>query len=159
VAVQKSYTVYVSHPTAGQQQLAVFELNGTTYIVTDGTTAGDGAPAGINPGTLWAATSISNVEAQFGLVYGFTPQPTDVTRSAGGLFQFQAVDPSGTNTLYDVMYTAGGNRNVVKVDVPALLPTFTQSWLFSFTPSYPLTFETGGYNAFTTFVKETSTPS
>ena len=57
------------------------------------------------------------------------------------------------------MYTAGGQANVVKVDVPALLPTFTQAGPFTFTPSYPLTFETGGYNAFTTFVAETSTPS
>ena len=41
---------------------------------------------------------------------------------------------------------------MVKVDVPSLLPTFMQSAPFAFTPSYPLTFETGGYNAFTTFV-------
>jgi len=159
VAVQKSYTVYQSKPTVTQQQLAVFDLNGTTYIVTDGTTTGDAAPAGINPGTMWAATSTSAVETQFGLVYGFTAQPTAVTRAGTGLFQFQAADASGTVTLYDVMYTPGGNANVVKVDLPALLPTFTQTGPFSFTPSYPLTFETGGYNAFTTFVSETSTPS
>lgn len=159
VAAQKSYTVYVSKPATTQQQLAVFDLNGTTYIVTDGTTKGDASPAGINPGTLWAATATSNVEVQFGLVYGFTAQPTNVVRSGTGLFQFQALDPSGTITLYDIMYIAGGNANVVKVDIPALLPTFTQTGPFVFTPSYPLTFETGGYNAFTTFVEETSTPS
>ena len=39
-AVQKSYTVYAAKPTPDQQQLAVFDLNGTTYMVTDGTTAG-----------------------------------------------------------------------------------------------------------------------
>jgi len=159
VAVQKAYTVYVSKPAATQRQLAVFDLNGTTYIVTDGTTAGDASPAGINPASMWAATSISSVETQFGLVYGFTAQPTTVTRSGTGLFQFQATDASGTVTLYDVVYTPGGNANVVKVDLPALLPTFTQTGPFTFTPSYPLTFETGGYNAFTTFVSETSTPS
>src|SRR5262249_5081947 len=139
--------------------LAVFNLAGTTYLVTDGTTAGDSPAAGINPATMWAATSISSVETQFGLVYGFAAQPTNVTRSGTGLFQFQAADPSGTMTLYDVVYTAGGSGNVVKVDIPALLPTFTQHGPFTFTPSYPLTFETGGYNAFTTLVSETSTPS
>ena len=158
VAVQKSYTVYASKPAATQQQLAVFDMNGTTYLVTDGTTAGD-APAGINHASMWAATSISAVETQFGLVYGFTAQPTNVTRTGGGLFQFQATDASGTTTLYDIIYTPGSNANVVKVDTPALLPTFTQAGPFTFTPSYPLTFETGGYNAFTTFVAETSTPS
>jgi hypothetical protein len=159
VAVQKSYPVYVSAPAATQSQLAVFELNGTTCIVTDGTTAGDPGPAGIDPGTLWAATATSATETQFGLVYGLTTTPAGVTRSGTGLFQFQAADPSGTTTLYDIMYDAGGNANVVKVDLPALLPTFTQVGPFTFTPSYPLTFETGGYNAFTTFVPETSTPS
>jgi hypothetical protein len=159
VAVQKSYTVYASAPAATQQQLAVFNLNGATYLVTDGTTQGDAAPAGINPGTMWAATATSATETQFGLVYGFSPQPVSAIRSGTGLFQFQAPDPSGTNTLYDVVYTAGSNANVVRVDVPALLPTFTQTAPFAFTPSYPLTFETGGYNAFTTFVEETSTPS
>jgi hypothetical protein len=159
VAAQKSYTVYVSKPAATQQQLAVFDLNGTTYLVTDGTTKGDATPAGVNPGSMWAATSIANVETQFGLVYGFTAQPTNITRSGTGLFQFQATDPSGTNTLYDIVYTAGANNNVVKIDIPALLPSFTQAGPFVFTPSYPLTFETGGYNAFTTFVEETSTPS
>jgi len=159
VAAQKSYTVYVSKPVARQQQLAVFDLNGTTYLVTDGTTAGDASPAGVNPASMWAATSISNVETQFGLVYGFTAQPTNVTRSGTGLFQFQAADANGLITLYDIQYTAGGNANVVKIDVPALLPTFTQTGPFTFTPSYPLTLETGGYNAFTTFVEETSTPS
>lgn len=159
VAVQKSYTVYVSKPAPSQQQLAVFDLNGTTYLVTDGTTAGDVSPAGINPNTMWAATSSTNTETQFGLAYGFTAQPTSVTRSATNQFQFQAADPSGRMTLYDIIYTAGGNANVVKIDVPALLPTFTQTGPFTFTPSYPLTFETGGYNAFTTFVEETSTPN
>jgi hypothetical protein len=159
VAVQKSYTVYASMPAGGQQQLAVFNLNGTTYLVTDGSTTGAGPAAGINPGTMWAQTSISNVETQFGLVYGFTAQPIGVTQSGSGIFQFQVTDASGGNTLYDVLYTSGGNANVVKVDLPNLLPTFMQTALFSFTPSYPLTFETGGYNAFMTFVAETSTPS
>ncbi len=182
IAVQKTYTVYASTPTATQQQLAVFDLAGTTYMVTDGTTAGTATPAGINPGTLWAATSISATppETQFGLVYGFTAQPISVSQSATTqVFQFvvsttvssiSTTTSSGStstgststttvNTLYDIVYTPGSNANVVKVDVPDFLPTFTQSWPFNFLTSYPLTFETGGYNAFTTFVSETSTPS
>ena len=159
VAVQKSYTVYVTKPALSQQQLAVFNLSGTTYLVTDGTTTGVGTPAGINPGTMWARTSVSNSETQFGLVYGFAVQPTGVTRSASSVFQFQVTDSFRASTLYDILYTPGGNANMVKVDVPSLLPTFMQSAPFAFTPSYPLTFETGGYNAFTTFVSETSTPS
>ena len=137
----------------------MFNLNGTTYLVTDGTTTGVGTAAGINPGTMWARTSISNVETQFGLVYGFAAQPTNVSQSGTGVFQFQVTSSSGTNTLYDIVYTAGSNANLVKVDVPSALPTFVQSWPFNFVTSYPLTFETGGYNAFTTFVSETSTPS
>ena len=37
-------------PAAGQQQLAVFDLGGTTYLVTDGTTPGDAAPRASTPG-------------------------------------------------------------------------------------------------------------
>jgi hypothetical protein len=37
-AAQKSYTVYTSAPVA-TQQLAAFDLGGTTYLVTDGSTA------------------------------------------------------------------------------------------------------------------------
>ena len=65
-------------PGGAQQQLAVFDLNGTTYMVTDGTTAGAATPAGINPGTMWSQTSNTTSEAQFGLVYGFAAQPTYV---------------------------------------------------------------------------------
>ena len=42
VSIQKTYTVYTAAPIGNQQQLAVFDLNGTTYMVTDGTTAGTG---------------------------------------------------------------------------------------------------------------------
>jgi hypothetical protein len=159
VAVQKTYTVYVSEPVTGQQQLAVFDLAGTTYVVTDGTTAGEATAAGINPGTLWSATAIASTETQFGLVYGYGTAPINVAQSATGVFQFEANDATGTPTLYDIVYTAGGTGNVVKVDVPARLPTFTQSAPFTFVQSYPLAFETGGYNAFTTFVDETSLPA
>ncbi len=161
VAIQKSYTVYASKPVTNQQQLAVFDLNGVTYMVTDGTTPGAASPLGVNPGTMWAQTATSSTETQFGLVYGFTAQPINVSQSAVAPFpfQFQVTDANGNNTLYDIVYAAGGNANVVKIDVPALLPTFTQSGPFTFTASYPLTFETGGYNAFTTFVSETATPS
>jgi hypothetical protein len=158
-AVQKSYTVYVASPATNQQQLAVFDLNGSTYIVTDGTTAGAATPAGINPGTMWSQTATSSSETQFGLVYGFTPQPTNVSQSALGVFQFQTTDSNGNNVLYDLLYTPKSSANEVKVDLPNLLPTFMQSGPFTFTTSYPLTFETGGYNAFTTFVSETNTPS
>ena len=163
LAVQKSYTVYAATPAATQQQLAVFDLAGTTYMVTDGTTPGVGPAAGINPGTMWARTAISSVvsqETQFGLVYGFAPQPTNVSRSAKGVFQFQITDSNNHTTLYDILFTSGSNTNAVTVDAPALLPTFMQTGTFTFLPpSCPLTFETGGYNAFTTYVTETSTPS
>ena len=158
-AVQKSYTVYAASPAANQQQLAVFDLNGTTYMVTDGTTPGAATPAGINPGTMWAETATSTSETQFGLVYGFTPQPTNVSRSATNVFQFQITDANNHTTLYDIDYTKGSNANVVTVDVPSVLPAFMQSAPFVFTTSYPLTLETGGYNAFTTAVAETATPS
>ena len=158
-AAQKSYTVYVASPAKNQQQLAVFDLNGTSYVVTDGTTAGAATPAGINPGTMWAQTATSSTETQFGLAYGFAAQPTNVSQSALGVFQFQTTDANGNNVLYDILYTPNSNANEVKIDLPNLLPTFMQSGPFTFTTSYPLTFETGGYNAFTTFVSETNTPS
>ena len=69
-AVQKTYTVYASAPASSQQQLAVFDLAGTTYLVTDGTTAGTTPAAGINPGTMWSQTATTTLETQFGLVYG-----------------------------------------------------------------------------------------
>ena len=106
VAVQKSYTVYASQPTATQQQLAVFDLSGTTYMVTDGTTARTPSAAGINAGTMLAATAITTLEAQFGLVYGFTTPPTNVSQSGMGIFQFQVTSASGTSTLYNILYTA-----------------------------------------------------
>lgn len=159
VAVQKSYTIYAAHPTPNQQQLAVFNFSGNTYLVTDGTTAGATTPAGINLGSMWAATSISTVETQFGLVYGFATQPTSVTQSPSGVFQFMSTNSSGIITLYDVVYASGSNANLVKVDVPSLLPSFTQAAPFTFVTSDPLTFETGGYNAFITSIVETAVPS
>ena len=43
--------------------------------------------------------------------------------------------------------------------MPQLLPSFTQTASFTFLPAYaPLTFETGGYNAFTMAVDETASP-
>ena len=156
-AAQKSYTVYAARSVTCQEQLAVFDLNGTTYMVTDGTTAGSSSAAGINAGTMWAQTANSSSETQFGLVYGFAAQPTNVTRNAAGVFQFLVTDSSGNNTLYDIVYTRGGNANVVKVDMPNALPTFTQGPQFNLASS-PLTFETGGYNAFTLNVDETAAP-
>ena len=103
VAVQKSYTVYVSQPATGQQQLAVFDMGGTTYIVTDGTTRGMGTPTGINPGSMWSATSLSTVESQFGLVYGLAAQPVNVVEVVkNGLetFQFPATDSSGNRDTF-----------------------------------------------------------
>ncbi|MBS1854108.1 MAG: hypothetical protein JST11_01990 [Acidobacteria bacterium] len=158
VAVQKSYTVYAAKPVTNQQQLAVFDLGGTAYMVTDGTTAGAASPAGINPGTMWAQTANTTQELQFGLVYGFTAQPINVTQSTAGVFQFLITDSTGRNTLYDIVYTRGGNANMVKVDIPNSMPTFTQNLQFGFVKSSPLTFETGGYNAFTAAVDETAQP-
>ncbi len=159
VAVQKSYSVYASVPAVGQQQLAVFDMNGTTYLVTDGTTAGDASPLGINPASMWSATSLNTVESQFGLVYGLGQQPSNVVRSGDGTFQFAATDSAGNPTLFDIKYTAGSSTNQIVADVPKLLPSFTQQASFTFLPAYaPLTFETGGYNAFTMAVEETASP-
>ncbi len=158
IAVQKSYTVYVSQPVVGQQQLAVFDMGGTTYLVTDGTTAGDPSPGGINPGSMWSATSLNTVETQFGLVYGLGPQPTTVVSGASG-WQFPVTDSSGNTTLFDIVYTGGATNNQIITDLPKLLPSFTQTASFTFLPAYaPLTFETGGYNAFTMAVDETASP-
>ena len=149
-AAEKSYTVYAAKPITGQQQLGVFDLNGTTYLVTDGTTAGTATAAGINPATMWSATAVINAEAQFGLVCGFTSPPINVTQSSTtGAFQFQVTDVNNITTLYDIIYTKGKNTNMVMVDTPNLLPTFTQSPGFNFVNSSPLTIETGGYNSYT----------
>jgi hypothetical protein len=158
-AVQKSYPVYASIAAVSQQQLAVFDLNGTTYIVTDGTTAGAPTLAGISPGSIWSQTALSNVELQYGLVYGFATQPTNVILSSDGkFFQFLVTDATGNTTLYNIQYTAGANTNAVTVASPQALPSFTQVAPFVFTKSFPLTFETGGYNAFTPYVDETNLP-
>ena len=97
---------------------------------------------------------------QFGLVYGFVTQPTNVIQSSDGkFFQFLVTDASGNTTLYNIQYTAGTNANLIKVDVPSLLPSFTQAAPFTFVVSDPLTFETGGYNAFITAIVETAVPT
>jgi hypothetical protein len=159
-AVQKSYTVYASAPAKTQQQLAVFDLGGTTYLVTDGTTAGSTPTAGINPGTMWAQTAIALLETQFGLVYGFAAQPTNVTQSAANNdFQFSVTGATGTITLYNILYTTGSDTNMVQVNVPDLLPSFTQAAPFNFYVGDPLTIETGGYNAFTASIGPTAAPT
>jgi hypothetical protein len=58
-AVQKSYPVYASVPAASQEQLAVFDLNGNTYMLTDGTTSGAPTAAGTSPGSIWSQTATS----------------------------------------------------------------------------------------------------
>jgi hypothetical protein len=167
VAIQKTATVYVSDPTATQQQLAVFDLAGWTNLVTDGTTPGTATAAGINPGTLWSQTATSTAETVFGLVYGLGATPTNVTAetlpSGATQYQFAVTAPTGigtatATTLYDVIYQPGSATNVVQVDVPSLFPSFTQTADFTFTPAYPLSLETGGYNAFTFSVAETGLP-
>jgi hypothetical protein len=158
-AVQKSYPVYASVPSASQQQLAVFDFNGNTYIVTDGTTSGVTPAAGTSPGSIWSQTALSNNELQYGLVYGFATQPTNVIQSSDGkFFQFLVTDASGNTTVYNILYTAGANNNAVTVATPQALPSFTQVAAFVFTKSFPLTLETGGYNAFSPYVDETNQP-
>ena len=125
VAVQKSYTVYVSGPASKQQQLAVFDMNGTTYLVTDGTTAGDASPGGHQSGHhVGGDVANPRRRAQFGLVYGFAAQPTNVIAIGHGLFQFPVTDAERQYHAVRHHYTAGGNANVVTVDVPRLLPSF-----------------------------------
>lgn len=158
-AVQKTYTVYASAPAPVQQQLAVFDLGGTTCLVTDGTTAGAPTPAGINPGTMWSQTATSTQESQFGLVYGFAAQPTNVTQAADTQeFQFAAPGPDGHVTLYNILYTRGDASNMVQVNVPDFLPSFMQTAVFDFYVGDPLMFETGGYNAFTAAIGPTAQP-
>jgi hypothetical protein len=160
-SVQRSYTIYAAHPSPVQQQLAVFNMAGTTYMVTDGTLPGASKPAGINPGTLWAATSSSSSETQFGLVYGFGVQPLNISQSTTppNNFQFQVSDSSGNVTLYDVLYVSKSANNNVQIDIPSVLPCFAQRFNFtSFCQASPLVFETGGYNAFSTSVDETAQP-
>jgi len=136
----------------------VFNPGGKPYLVTSGTTSGDSSPAGINPGDIWTATSISSVGMQPGLVYGFTSKPTPVTRSGTGVFQ-QMIDANNDTALYDIQYQKGGSTNQVLLDTPNNLSAFWQAFSFGATYSpYPLTFETGGYNAFTTAIEETATP-
>ena len=168
VAVQKTATVYASVPAATQQQLAVFDMAGWTYLVTDGTTPGAATPGGINPGTLWSETSITSVESAFGLVYGLGATPTNVTvetlPSGATQYQFAVTAPTGLGgatavTLYDVIYKPGSATNVVQVDVPALFPSFAQTADFTFTTAFPLSLETGGYNAFTFSVDPTALPA
>ena len=48
---------------------------------------------------------------------------------------------------------------MVQVNVPDLLPTFTQAALFNFYAGDPLTIETGGYNAFTAAIGPTASPT
>jgi hypothetical protein len=170
LAVQKSFTVFTSKPTNGQQQLAVFNLLGTTYIVNSGSTAGDPSPTGVNPGTLWSATTTGTTETQFGQIYGLASQPTAITEAARpatssgaappALYQFQVTDAKGVTTTYDIIYVSGANTNSIRVDTPSTFPSFSQSWSFgSPVPSIPLKFETGGYDAFSVSVNETPTPA
>ena len=97
---------------------------------------------------------------QYGLVYGFATQPTNVIQSSDGeFFQFLVADATtGNITLYNIQYTSGANTNVVTVATPLGLPSFAQIAPFTFVKSFPLTFETGGYNAFTPLVDETNQP-
>ena len=163
IGVQKTYTVYASQPVSTQQQLAVFDLSGTTYIVTDGTTSGTTPAAGINPKTMWSQTATTPVETQFGLVYGFTSPPIGVTfNTENSDFEFLVAStamPPGPSTLYNILYTAGNDQNMVQVNVPNLLPSFTQVGTFDFYPATALTIETGGYNAFTATIGPEAVPA
>ena len=145
-------------PQPNQQQLAIFNLNGNTYMVTDGTTAGVPRPPESIPATC--GRPLRSPPWKHNSAWS-TDSPRSHQRHAiwPGVFQFMVTDTTGLTTLYDILYTPGSNANVVKVDVPTLLPTFMQTGPFTFVPSAPLTFQTGGYNAFTTFVAETVMPS
>ena len=68
--------------------------------------------------------------------------------------------PPGPRRRSTTSSTRPGRRpNVVQVDVPTCFPTFTQTAPFNFSLAYPLTIETGGYNAFTHVRRETSLPA
>ena len=162
VAVQKSYTVYAAKPAASQQQLAVFDLNGTTYMVTDGTTPGVGHAAGINPGTMWAGTAISTSYRKRSSAWstGSLAQPTNVSQSAHG--RVPVPGHRLEQPHHALRHPLHGGQQCERREggrPGAAAHLHADRHLHVLTPSYPLTFETGGYNAFTTFVTETSTPS
>jgi len=73
------------------------------------------------------------------------------------VFQFQATDSNGNVTLYNILYAPNANYNAIQIEIPTVLPSFMQSFN-SESVSYPLTFETGGYNTYTSAVEETAVP-
>jgi hypothetical protein len=94
-------------------------------------------------------------------VYGLAATPVTVTRETthdGTFFQFSAANSAGVPTLYNILYTAGADTNMVQVNVPDQLPTFAQAAVFNFYVGEPLTVETGGYNAFTAAMAPTAQP-
>ena len=101
----------------------MFDPGGKPYLVTSGTTSGDSSPAGINPGDIWAATSVSSVGTQSGLVYSFTSKPTPVTRSGTGVSQ-QMIDANNDTALYDIQYQKGGSTNQVLLTRPTTYQRF-----------------------------------
>ncbi len=163
VAVQKSYTVYAATPAADQQQLAVFDLAGTTYMVTDGTTPGVGPAAGINPGTMWAQTATSSAVAQRNAVrLGLRVRSAADQRLAVGQGRVPVPDYRLEQAHHAVRHPLHVGRQHQRRDggcAGAAAHIHADRHLRVLTPSYPLTFETGGYNAFTTYVTETATPS
>ena len=103
-------------------------------------TAPGDKPDGINPGNVWTFDKSRN-----GMVYGFST-PVKVTKTSN-VFQFTV-----SNTKYNISYSPHG-LSKINVTPPKALPSFTQS--FSFGQALgPLTFETGGYNAFITELEQ-----
>ena len=116
---------------------------GTTYLVTDGTTAGF-ATAGRDQsrddvGADGDRPARDPVRSRLRL-----RRPADERRPsrptpAITIFQFSVTGSTGTITLYNILYTAGGDTNMVQVNVPDLLPSFTQAALVQFLVGDPLT--------------------
>ena len=125
--MQKSYTVYAAHAGRHQQQLAVFDLARHHLHGDRRDDAGAGPAAGHQSRNDVGRRPRSPTRKRSSAWFtGSLAQPTNVSQSAKGVFQFQVTDANNNTTLYDILYTPGGNANMVKVDVPALLPTFTQ---------------------------------
>ena len=88
-AVQKTYTVYASHPLRRSSSSAVFDLGGTTYMVTDGTTAGATPAAGHQPRDDVGADGDPPARDAVRAGLRLRAQPTNVTSSRPTTDDFQ----------------------------------------------------------------------
>ena len=70
----------------------------------------------------------------------------------------KATNSNGNVTLYNILYAPNANHNAIQIEIPTVLPSIMQAFNFGVGQPYRLTFETGGYNAYTSAVVETAVP-